>query len=359
MKGRKVILHPDYDVAGYQALRGKTDDKKPGLIKLLEAVGVDKIHWCFPEKDSPEGWDIADRVWHQGELVDWISKQKRYKMQKHPLEKEGKKPKREPNYEKPPGFEHNELIDKIAPPDSEQVSLMDLEDAPFKVLGYSKDIRYYMPHLTQQIVELTPAGHTKAQLMNLAPLIYWMHKFGDLNKTSRINWDWAADRLLKMSAQAGLFDKRTAVRGRGAWLDDGRSVLHLGGKVFVDGDEFYPQQVDSSFIYEKNHNIGFQINDAASDKQARDLVDTLLRFSWENSLSACLLAGYCVVAPVCGILDWRPHVWVTGPSGSGKTTVLELIVKVMLGKFSIETVGSGTEAGIRQDVGQDAAACYC
>jgi len=358
LTGRKVILIPDYDVEGYKALKGeiKGGEKVPGVIDYLKEAKAESIKFCFPEKDSVKGWDIADKEWKQGELADWVKANgNRNKMQKHPLEKEeAEKPKKEPNTEKPPGLDHDEIIKLQQPPESEVMDLYDLKDAPFRVLGYNKDLRYYMPHSTQQIVELTPPGHSKGQLMALAPLSYWLEKFGDGNRTGKINWDSAADRLLQMSTKAGLFDKRSSIRGRGAWLDEGRSVLHLGEKVYLDGEKIAPEDVESRFIYEKNHNLAFDLVEPAGDEAARKLVELLSGLTWENQLSAFLLAGWCVIAPVCGILNWRSHVWVTGPSGSGKSTAIDLIVKVILGKFSINTEGVTTEAGIRQSVGQDA-----
>jgi putative DNA primase/helicase len=67
-----------------------------------------------------------------------------------------------------------------------------------------------------------------------------------------------------------------------------------------------------------------------------------------------LLAGWCVIAPVCGILPWRPHIWVTGGAGSGKTTVVDMIIKTTVGPIALQVASSTTESGIRQELGSDA-----
>ena len=68
-----------------------------------------------------------------------------------------------------------------------------------------------------------------------------------------------------------------------------------------------------------------------------------------------LLAGWVVIAPLCGILSWRPHLWMIGPSGVGKSTIFEHLVSQMLGNFKLAGQGMGTtEAGIRQSLASDA-----
>ena len=41
------------------------------------------------------------------------------------------------------------------------------------------------------------------------------------------------------------------------------------------------------------------------------------RLPFENDIGAVALAGWTTLAPICGALQWRPHVWLTGASGSG------------------------------------------
>jgi len=61
-----------------------------------------------------------------------------------------------------------------------------------------------------------------------------------------------------------------------------------------------------------------------------------------------------VLAPVCGALDWRPHIWVTGPAGSGKTSLLKLFMKPLLGGMFEGATGGTTEAGLRGQLRSDA-----
>ena len=355
LAGRKIILIPDNDKQGFKCLRGenKDGDKVPGVIDFLNQVNVQSIEFCIPEDTQPKGWDIADKddkrepAWKQGELVAWLKATKRKRLRLHKDEKAEKLEKKSPS-------DNADTAEEYESPDLEHAKRFDLTEMPFKILGYNRDIRYYIPHSTQQIVELSAAGHTKNQLMNLAGLEYWLVEFGDGQKTRKINWDLATNALLKASANKGLFDMKNSLRGRGAWLDEGRSILHLGENVYVDGEEYLPEDVESKFIYEKNHAIGFTFTEAATDEEATILVDLFKELSWENPLSAFLIAGWTIIAPVCGILKWRPHIWVTGASSTGKSTALKTIVEPMLGSFVFAMEGNSTEPGIRQTVGQDA-----
>ena len=70
--------------------------------------------------------------------------------------------------------------------------------------------------------------------------------------------------------------------------------------------------------------------------------------------SAHFLLGWLVLAPVCGALNWRPHIWLTGGAGTGKTTILKLFIRPLLGGVVQSATGGTTEAGLRgdQDLGE-------
>jgi len=198
---------------------------------------------------------------------------------------------------------------------------------------------------------LSAAQHTKNNLFAIASANHWeieyQHKTG-------FDLDMAVNALIGRSYNKGLFDPHELLRGRGAWMDDGRTVLHLGSRCYVDGVETSPRNVRSKYIYENQSELSIKLDAIATNKEAHKLVKITEDLSWENNLSGALLAGWCVVAPVCGILKWRPHIWVTGPSGSGKSTVIKNIIIEVIGGMSLEMEGNTTEAGVRQQISQDA-----
>ena len=78
------------------------------------------------------------------------------------------------------------------------------------------------------------------------------------------------------------------------------------------------------------------------------------RFKWEMSVSAHFLLGWLVLAPVCGALNWRPHIWITGGAGTGKTTVLKTFMRPLMGGVLQSATGGTTEAGLRGTLKSDA-----
>jgi putative DNA primase/helicase len=92
-----------------------------------------------------------------------------------------------------------------------------------------------------------------------------------------------------------------------------------------------------------------------SNAAAREYLEICKGMSWEKGVMPYLLAGWVVIAPLCGILNWRPHLWMIGPAGVGKSTIFTYLVSRMLGKFKMAGQGMGTtEAGIRQALASDA-----
>src|SRR3546814_4223950 len=77
-------------------------------------------------------------------------------------------------------------------------------------------------------------------------------------------------------------------------------------------------------------------------------------FRWTKPGSAALLSGWVALAPLCGALRWRPHVWLTGGAGSGKTTVLNEYVHPLMAGCDLFAQGNSSEAGIRQELKADA-----
>jgi len=76
--------------------------------------------------------------------------------------------------------------------------------------------------------------------------------------------------------------------------------------------------------------------------------------NWNEPIFSKFFAGWCVIAPICGVLSWRPHIWVNGPSGSGKTWALDNILDPLVGRLALSVQSATTEAFIRQRLKSDA-----
>lgn len=325
LNGRRVIYIPDNDDGGFKAMQYISD------LKITEAE-----KYVIPDPELEKGWDIADSGMTEiSQLSTWMKSHYGESLFRAPaIIKSDKKPANLP-------------AEYIAPEQKNNDSF----SMPFRILGHYGGTRFYMPDSTRQLVELDPAQHSKNNLLSLAPMEKWIDVYGDI--TTKAGLDFAVNGLLELSAQAGMFNS-DKLRGRGAWLDQGRAIVHMGNRVYVDSVVMNPRDIKSNYVYQQDIDLGIKLSAPAHNADAHKLVSICQKLSWENSLSATLLAGWCVIAPLTGILPWRPHVWITGPSGAGKSTVLKSIISVMMGDIALKVEGKTTEAGIRQQLGIDA-----
>lgn len=222
----------------------------------------------------------------------------------------------------------------------------------FRCLGVDGTTMFYQPADVSQIIQLPASAHSLANLMNLAPLQWWEMEFpgdkGGVNMNSAIN---ACIRACKHKRK---FTANNRVRGRGAWFEGDAPVFHAGDHLIVDGHGVPISLHDSKHVYSEGEGIPVDVGDPATTAEARRFLAICKSLRWASPLSAYMLAGFCVIAPVCGFLNWRPHVWVNGPAGSGKSTVMDKIIKAALGSTAISVVGNTTEAGVRNALEFDA-----
>lgn len=321
LAGRKVVIWPDADPPGMKAAI------KVAEILASTAAGV---RIAMPPDAVPEGWDAADardEGWSADDARAWL---------KSSLATPDEARAR--NEEQPPEPEPIEIGD------------MEADQWPFQPLGYDHGRYYYLAHGARQVLELSGAGHTSGQLLMLAPLQFWEREFPGRGGA---DWNSAANGLIRFSERAGVYEP-TRIRGRGAWLDDGRSVLHMGDLLVVDGEMRSLADFKSRYIYEASAMIRVNLDEPLSSSEAHEFVDLCKMLQWERPINALLLAGWCVLAPICGVLKWRPHIWITGGPGTGKTWVYENIVARMLGDIALSVASETTEAGLRSTLKTDA-----
>jgi hypothetical protein len=223
------------------------------------------------------------------------------------------------------------------------------DDRPFLILGNLNRVYYYLSRRTASLVALTSAQHTRNALLELAPLAWWeaeMDKKGDALIQVAVDW--------LIQTAGGMEFSPGHIRGRGAWLDDGRVVFHAGNSLFVDGAPGDLLAVQSRYVYARAERLGVSAADPMPNTEANKLRTLLGCFQFVNPLDSLFMGGWMVTAAICGALDWRPHVWLTGAAGSGKTTLLTEVVEPLLGDIALHLQGNTTEAGIRQALGCDA-----
>jgi putative DNA primase/helicase len=321
IKGRRCTLWPDADAVGRDAMAKLA-------IHLLKA-GAAQVRIIQPPPDAPEGWDLADADWSIADAGAYL------------------KANRSPPIELP---ELAPLPEPELPIDPDPLPA---PDADFICLGFDNDAFYYQPHSTGQVTRLSRSAHTGTNLCAIAPLRYWETLYPS---KMGVNWTAAASSLFEKQSQAGIYSP-DRIRGRGAWWDQKQSVLHLGDRLVVDGiNRPVSDGIPSSrYLYQRLGNLRGPANaKPLTDAESYVLAELAERFHWEVPASGLLIAGWVALAPICGALDWRPHIWLTAGAGSGKSAVLDRYISPLLGDLSLLVAGNTSEAGLRQTLRADA-----
>lgn len=223
---------------------------------------------------------------------------------------------------------------------------------PFLPLGYDGEFYFYLSKDTKQVKCISISNHKKNFFLSLVPSPSFWEGFVTPKKSGP-DWDLIVSRMMELCHDAGLF-KPDLIRGRGAWFDNNHSVLHLGNRLIVDGKPVDILTRPGRYVYELSPPMDGPGEDVMTDAEAARLLDICNMFSWERDVSAIYLAGWTTLAPICGALRWRPHIWISGAKGTGKSTIEERFVLPLLGNTVRYFQGMSTEAGIRQTLNQDA-----
>lgn len=259
-----------------------------------------------------------------------------------------------------PPWEGQSELPTVAPPpadggggdEDDEAAAAPANNREFAVMGYDKDKTYVFVHRKRQLMEVGNGTMGGIGLLQLAPLQWWeMHFPGDKGKVDNMA---AANFLIQTGQQRGIFDP-DFIRGRGAWSDEGRIVFHHGSHLSVDGVATDITAIQSRYIYELKRSMPGPDDAELTSDEGEYLLDLAGKFRWATPGSAALMAGWAALAPVCGALPWRPHIWITAQAGGGKSTALNKYVHWLLGGVDVFVDGSkSTEPGIRQKLHCDA-----
>lgn len=318
LQNRNVILWPDNDDVGLQAMQK--------LAQKLLQLPVSRVHIVANDPAFPQGWDLADATWSPAEASAYVKANLSPHIQYEPAQQ------------------------KLEPADPEPP---EPGNSFFSLLGFDGDFYYYQPYESGQVMRLSRAAHTAINLVALAPLRYWEQLAP--GPKGGVDWITVASTLFTLSTAQGVYNP-DRLRGRGAWWDRGRPVLHLGNRLISDQHVYSDlRQFDSKFVYQRLAELyGPGTATPLTDAEATQVWRVATKFKWEVKASGTLLAGWVALAPICGALQWRPHIWLTASAGSGKSAILDRFVRVLLADMSLIVAGNTTEAGLRQTLKADA-----
>lgn len=231
---------------------------------------------------------------------------------------------------------------------------------PFKCLGYDSGIYYLISNQQLQVLAFKATDLKKNNLLQLAPLTWWSDKYPSFNAEGEIrkspDWDNAIDDIIQNCSKAGVYAPEL-IRGRGFWRD-GKTIIRHNGESLTDiRTSNTISMLDSSLkgVYQRSRTQNLPSVNIATDEQIVTFIDVTQRIYWSHESHAALLAGWIALAPLCGLLEWRPHIWISGEHGCGKSDTALNCISVCVGKKQLlHTKDSTTQAGLRQTLKADA-----
>lgn len=206
-------------------------------------------------------------------------------------------------------------------------------------LGYNRDGNFALRDPVRNIIIPASAQQLLSSqwLQGVAPSAFWGRQF-PAEGGRPFNATRAGEALIAACKRAGPFNP-LMVRGRGIWIEGGEVVINLGGPIREGLKHQYlcfePILLPAEATFETNRLLGL-----------------LEQFRFRDANNTKLLLGWLAIAPICGVLAWRPHCFVYGPPKAGKST-LHGLATALLTPLVISTTGDSSEAGIRQAVGPD------
>lgn len=326
LKGREVYSWPDNDEVGYKAMQIISDIIGGFAGNINNPPG------------APKGWDCADMVVFSGTTMQETAKRYIQDNLMFTSDLEGISEPTQP---------------KVPEPEPQPLTI---GSTYFRILGYEKteqgQLYHFFSYPSQTMISMSATAMSRtANLLQLAPLQWWEMSYPKGRGGFDINA--AVNALVNGSYQVGFFSDKW-IRGRGAWMDGKHVVIHAGNQLIVDGKQTHFKEYSSRYIYERNEDLEFNLDNPLPKAESSKLLELAKMITWEREVNAHLLAGWCVVAPICGALNWRPHIWLTGPAGTGKTWIYAKVVRRCLGEVALSVQGETTEAGLRQTLRHDA-----
>lgn len=193
---------------------------------------------------------------------------------------------------------------------------------------------------------------SKNDLFKLMPENFWQKRYGE--ETPRglvVQWESIASDLYDQCHALGQFDT-DQMRGVGVYQDQGRTIVHLGNKILVDGKEQHLRAFKSEYMYVFAKQLPNLEPNPMDDSEARVLWSMIEKISLKERNSKFYLAGWLVCAILGGSLQWRPHLYLSGLKGTGKTTILNFVFNFLNRGFkaSLHDPVSGSAAGVRQSL---------
>lgn len=376
LAARRVVIWPDKDAApidpktGQVALDPKTKKAKlPAgentareLLVLLNGLGASvalvPVYGAMMNMLPSNGWDLADDPPDGFNPTEWMVKAASFLAA--PVARNIPAPATPGPVANGADTEEPPAPDLTGEPPPEDADGRDGLGAEFRCVGYTREDGKPKFHIFSArsgfiVEQMGKEIQTRSGVMNVVPSEpYWRETIPWLRDVEKVPWHKVGEMLIQQCYAAGFF-KRGSERGRGAWFDDGRVVMHLGEVLIVDGQPTSPVKMKSEFYYPVSEPLfAVKGEPALTDDEGRLIRKICRTIKWDNPLHSEMLAGWIGTAPVCGAMPWRTHFWLQGGRGAGKTMVVEQFIKPLMGGLAFYPIGNSTAAGILGELALDA-----
>lgn len=231
-----------------------------------------------------------------------------------------------------------------------------LENRHFKCLGYLDVVSYFLSYESGQVVAINPAQMKWNYLYHLAPAAFWGDHFpgpADRNGIVRTDWEAAVDALIRATNRTGQFDPEAQV-GLGTWDDGGNMVFNSGRGLWVEGKG--PLRIDEH-VGRKNYIVSRHCEMPDFDNpfpenapEILELLKIIRAIHWApegRNVSIMNMFGWLAIGPICGVLPWRPHLYLSGERGVGKSWIINNIINKIFGNYGANVKADSTESGLR------------
>lgn len=352
--GKRVVVCADNDKPGMEAAHG--------LVDLLHELGIEAGAFIpdveFPLNVVPEKWDVGDAP-PEGVTEEVL------------LDKLKKKMDAVGSDNSVPLDDVHLTIEQIEAETSKQKFTQDTAskaaaakkyaalnfDKYFKPIGFAGSYYYFlkkqgMIKIERRVGDMI-GGHAFLEL--IPDKNYWIDvcfKAGTLIN-NKPDWEGLAIEMVNRCHVKGNIQEQDE-RGFGAWRDGKDIVQNRLTGLTVNGnatDAYYYASPNNYFYDCQPSYTGFKDPKAELSKYERDMIVSLVKtVRWEKECSGDMLVGWLMNAVIPGMLDWRPHVWMSGNKGTGKSKVMEKIIAPILGPFCKKMSHSTTLPGILQEI---------
>ena len=221
-----------------------------------------------------------------------------------------------------------------------------------RLLGFSNIdgiiwLHFYLKN-GNTVTNIKSSQISRSTMNVVAPYTFFRGAFPWIDKQMAL-YEHLSEEVARLALSVvGRYDP-IACNGLGVWDDSGKTVINLGDVIVDNNERIGLADFEGSRSYESAVPKKLKLDNPLSAQEAAKVSQLVTNgLNWERRQHADYLLGWLYLAPLCGVLDWRPHIWLHGEKGTGKTWIMENIVKPMLGPWCNYYKSNITEAGVRQ-----------